>query len=249
MEACNICKRIIFVTMASIFQFKEFAVDQSDCAMKINTDGVLLASLVDVGLSHRILDIGTGTGVIALMLAQRCPKSVVEAVEIDIAAADRAALNFENSKFGDRMVMHACSFQDLNVQDSFDFIISNPPFYTDSLHNPDARKKLARHTDLQFFNELLLFSVEKLDAEGQLALILPTLLAEELQEIAKTLKLNLKEEIRIRSFEGDAVIRKIVIFQKSYQGEATVSDFIIYKEKGLYSDSYKAALRPYFLAF
>jgi len=242
-------KRIIFVTMASIFQFKEFAVDQSDCAMKINTDAVLLASLVHVESSERILDIGTGTGVIALMLAQRCADSEVIAVEIDPAAAKRAAINFRNSNFGDRMVMHACSFQDFTDTGSFDFIISNPPFYTDSLHNPDARKKLARHTDLQFFNELLTFAAVKLQVDGQLALIVPKLLADELKEIAETLDLCLKEEIQIRSFEGDAIIRKIIVFQKAYRGVSTVSDFIIYEAKGVYSEMYKTALRPYFLAF
>lgn len=235
--------------MASIFQFKEFTVDQADCAMKINTDGVLLASLVNVGSAQRILDIGTGTGVIALMLAQRCPESVVEAVEIDVAAAERAALNFENSKFGDRMIMHTSSFQDLNVTDSFDFIISNPPFYTDSLHNPDARKKLARHTNLEFFNELLQFSANKLCEQGRVALIVPTLLADELKGIAETMDLQLETAVQIRSFEGDEVIRKIVVFQKAYHGEITVSDFIIYEAKAVYSEMYKNALKPYFLAF
>ncbi|WP_447766587.1 tRNA1(Val) (adenine(37)-N6)-methyltransferase [Sphingobacterium faecium] len=235
--------------MASIFQFKEFAVDQSDCAMKINTDGVLLAALVQVDSSSRILDIGTGTGVIALMLAQRYVKSEVVAVEIDPAAAKRAASNFRNSIFGDRMVMHACSFQDLDDTKPYDFIISNPPFYTDSLHNPDARKKLARHTNLEFFNELLQFSARSLCVKGCLALIVPKLLADELKAIAEKLDLRLEREILIRSFEEDVVIRKIVIYQKGYFGDVVVSDFIIYQEKGIYSDMYKAALQPYFLAF
>lgn len=235
--------------MASIFQFKEFAVDQSDCAMKINTDGVLLAALVQIDSSSRILDIGTGTGVIALMLAQRYVKSEVVAVEIDPEAAHRAVSNFRNSIFSDRMVMHACSFQDLDDTKPFDFIISNPPFYTDSLHNPDARKKLARHTNLEFFNELLQFSAQSLSPTGCLALILPTLLADDLKVIAEKLDLRLEREILIRSFENDVVIRKIVIYQKGYCGEAVVSDFIIYQAKGVYSDMYKTALKPYFLAF
>lgn len=235
--------------MASIFQFKEFAVDQTDCAMKINTDGVLLAALVQVDSSCRILDIGTGTGVIALMLAQRCVTSEVVAVEIDPAAAERAASNFRNSNFNERMVMHACSFQNLNDNRPFDFIISNPPFYTDSLHNPDARKKLARHTNLEFFNELLQFSAHSLSEKGCLALIVPTLLADELNEIAENLHLRPIQEILIRSFEHDVVIRKIVVYQKAYLGNTAVSDFIIYQEKGVYSDMYKAVLKPYFLAF
>lgn len=235
--------------MASIFQFKKFAVDQSDCAMKINTDGVLLASLVDVGSSARILDIGTGTGVIALMLAQRCLESEIAAVEVDSLAAKRAEMNFNSSPYADRMKLHACSFQNLDDIGLFDFIISNPPFYTDSLHNPDARKKLARHTNLEFFNELLQFSAASLQQQGRLALILPTLLAEELGVIAQSFGLNLLEVIQIRSFEGEDIIRKIVIFQQGFGGDVAISDFIIYQAKGVYSDMYRATLKPYFLAF
>ncbi|UIR55234.1 methyltransferase [Sphingobacterium sp. SRCM116780] len=235
--------------MASIFQFKEFAVDQTDCAMKINTDAVLLASLVDVGESKRILDIGTGTGVIALMLAQRCTESQVVAVEIDSAAAQRAQENFRNSRFHDRMKLHACAFQELADEDTFDFIISNPPFYTDSLHNPDARKKLARHTNLEFFDELFQFCSQYLSTKGKLALILPTLLADELTEMAKSIDLNLQQEILIRSFDGGEVIRKIILFEMGYTGAIASTEFIIYQEKGMHSEGYKAALKPYFLAF
>lgn len=235
--------------MASIFQFKQFAVDQRDCAMKINTDGVLLASLVDVDQEPRILDIGTGTGVIALMLAQRNSRAQVEAVEIDPSAAQRAQDNFQNSPFKERLILHATSFQALKAVDLFDLIISNPPFYTDSLHNPDLRKKIARHTDLHFFTELLTFSAAQLTSCGKLALILPTALADELIDLAKPHGLALKNEILIRSFAGEEVIRKILVFQKQFFEGQEVSEFIIYQAKGIYSEAYKLALKPYFLAF
>ncbi|ULT27547.1 methyltransferase [Sphingobacterium sp. E70] len=114
--------------MASIFRFKQFEVDQSNCAMKINTDGVLLASLVDTKGAKRVLDVGTGTGVIALMLAQRLIDSHIEAVEIDALAAEMASRNFSNSIFQSRLVLHAKSFQQLQTGEHYDLIVSNPPF-------------------------------------------------------------------------------------------------------------------------
>ncbi len=235
--------------MASIFRFKQFEVDQSNCAMKINTDGVLLASLVDTSDAKRILDVGTGTGVIALMLAQRAIDSRVEAVEIDALAAEMASRNFSNSIFQDRLTLHATAFQQLEISGHYDLIVSNPPFYTDSLHNPDARKKLARHTDLNFFKELLQFASSYLTAQGKLVLILPTLLAETIMTMAIEHNLYCTAEIQISSFAGDPAIRKIVTFGRIHTIGIDQHKFVIYQSKGIYSESYKGALTPYFLAF
>ena len=235
--------------MASIFRFKQFEVDQSNCAMKINTDGVLLASLVDTDGARRMLDVGTGTGVIALMLAQRMIDSQVEAVEIDELAAEMASRNFNNSIFKDRLVLHATAFQHLQISDHYDLIVSNPPFYTDSLHNPDVRKKLARHTDLDFFRELLQFASSYLTSNGKIVLILPTQLAETVIALAVERRLYRTAEIEISSFVGEPVIRKIVTFERMPNTTVDRREFVIYKSRGVYSDSYKSALAPYFLAF
>ena len=235
--------------MASIFRFKQFEIDQSDCAMKINTDGVLLASLIDIDTPKRVLDVGTGTGVIALMLAQRIESGLVEAVEIDLLAAKMADKNFKNSVFRERLVLYATSFQQLEMTGHYDLIVSNPPFYTDSLHNPDVRKKLARHTDLDFFRELLDFAVERLSVDGKLALILPTRLAETVVQLSAEKGLHCTGEIQISSFEGEPIIRKIVLFERQPIESIQLRKFVIYSSKGVYSESYKQALAAYFLAF
>jgi len=235
--------------MASIFRFKQFEVDQSDCAMKINTDGVLLASLLEIEPVERVLDVGTGTGVIALMLAQRLVNSRVEAVEIDSPAAAMADKNFRNSIFKDRLVLHATSFQQMEMKGHYDLIVSNPPFYTDSLHNPDSRKKLARHADLDFFAELLDFAVLRLSNQGKLILIVPTALAGTLTKISAERGLYCSGEVRISSFEGESVIRKIVTFERLRIEPIAIREFVIYAAKGSYSEAYRNALAPYFLAF
>ena len=235
--------------MSSIFHFKQFAVDQGNCAMKINTDGVLLASSTDFPAARRILDIGTGTGVIALMLAQSHSEAYVDAVEIDEAAARTAESNFQASAFSDRLCLHQGDFADMRPDAPYDLIVSNPPFYTNSLHNPDARKRLARHTDSSFFESLLAFVAGYLTDQGRLRLIIPTALADE--EIAPMLPkygLYLQAEMNISSFPGEEIIRKIWEIGKEEQ-PLQQQDFAIYARKGVYSEAYKNLLKPYFLAF
>src|ERR1035437_1092252 len=122
-----------------MFQFKQFSVDQSGCAMKINTDGVLLGAITDADHPAAILDIGTGTGVIALMLAQRFADAEIDAVEIDPEAAKTAEVNFEASPFADRLNIYASGFEDyfdVYPDRKYNLIVSNPPFYVASLKSP-----------------------------------------------------------------------------------------------------------------
>ena len=126
--------------------------------MKINTDGVLLGALASAENTKKILDIGTGTGVIALMLAQRFPEAEINAVEIDPASAETAGQNFKNSPFANRLQIHPTSIQNFWMQkqhQQYDLIVSNPPFYLDSLTSPQENKTLAKHAAPQFFENLL----------------------------------------------------------------------------------------------
>lgn len=235
--------------MGTVFRFKQFEVDQRECAMKINTDGVLLGSIVSFESPSFILDIGSGTGVIGLMLAQRFDKAQVDAVEIDEAAYLRSKENFSNSIFSDRLTAFHHSFEKLSPTYSYDLIVSNPPFYTNSLHNPDEKKKIARHTDFEFFSTLLTFSFSKLSENGSLQLILPSDLAIEVVEKAINIGFCLKKRINIRSFEESESIRQIIDLTKQDFSDTLEVDFVIYKSKGEYSDDYKRLLSPFFLAY
>ncbi|NGM74388.1 methyltransferase [Sphingobacterium sp. SGL-16] len=235
--------------MGSIFRFKEFEVNQQGCAMKINTDGVLLGATVAANNPTRILDIGTGTGVIAMMLAQRFTDAQVDAVEIDEEAFKRSTDNFQNSPFKNRIQAYFGSFEEVKSNFPYDLIVSNPPFYTNSLHNPDSRKKLARHTDFDFFNKLLVFAQEKLTLHGQLELILPVELAEYVIEHGHAMGLHLRKTITMRSFADSEVIRNLITLGKNSVESTIQDDFIIYEEKGVYSAEYRTVLKPFFLAF
>ncbi len=235
--------------MGTIFKFKEFEVNQEGCAMKINTDGVLLGVMVEASYARRILDVGSGTGVIALMLAQRFQDAIVDAVDIDETAYKRTQENFLASRFANRLHAYHGDFETIHHQEKYDLIVSNPPFYVNALHNPDGRKRLARHTDLAFFQRLIAFSCRSLSAVGTLQLIVPVDLSRDLVQYGQDEGLNFVKEIYIQSFEDSEPIRKIMCFSKERPNSIEMTDFTIYKQKGVYSEAYRDILKPFFLEF
>jgi tRNA1Val (adenine37-N6)-methyltransferase len=234
-----------------MFQFKQFAVDQTGCAMKINTDGVLLGALMQANNPQQILDIGTGTGVIALMLAQRFNAAKINAVEIDEVAAATAGSNFKASKFAERLREHHTGFAEYfqqNPDQKFDLIVSNPPFYIHSLKSPGESKSVAKHTDEQFFETLLGSTSKQLTAEGLLWLILPVNTSLIVQEIAKAHKLHLRTQINVNSYPKSEPHRHIIAFSLT-ETFTSISDFTIYEEPKKYTAQYGAALKDFFTIF
>lgn len=235
--------------MASIFRFKEFEVDQAGCAMKINTDGVLLAAIVAHDAPNYLLDIGTGTGVIAMMLAQRFPKAEVDAVEIDESAANAAIGNFARSKFSARTAAHLCSIANYQTERKYDLIVSNPPFFVNDLKNQEVRKGIARHADEAFFDDLLQKADEIMSPTGSFWLILPVKQAELLVESAKQYEMSLHKLIEVRSDESRPVIRHIICLSKSNVIQPIPETFCIYASKGVHTPAYRDLLKDFFLAF
>lgn len=236
----------------SIFRFKQFVVDQTGCAMKVNTDGVLLAALVTSDSPKRILDVGTGTGVISLMLAQRFPSARIDAIEIDILAADTARRNFEGSPFVDRLTSHALSLADFAPETTYDLIVSNPPYFLHSLQNDDRRKRMARHTDMDFFDQLLTRSKQWLIPAGNLQMVLPAALAAYIgQHAGVVYGLDSQTTTTIRSFASHPPIRHIVSIGKPMGSNVTdeAPEFTIYERQGVYTPAYRELLKPFFLAF
>ena len=157
------------------FKFKQFTIHQQRCAMKVGTDGTLLGAWSQAPVDHcRILDIGTGTGLIALMMAQRYPKAMVLGVDIDADAVVQASENVMESPFSDRIsILHADVTQ-LTDTDGFDVIVCNPPFYVDSLVCPDNQRTTARHTVSLTYEKLVQTAYRILKDDGILSLVIPT---------------------------------------------------------------------------
>jgi len=158
------------------FQFKQFTVAQDQCAMKIGTDGVLLGAWVSLSNSPQsILDIGAGTGVIALQLAQRSVAETIDAIEIDDKAYEQCTHNFESSPWADRLFCYHASIQEFvsEIDEQYDLVISNPPFYTDNYTSGNSERNRARFTDALPFEHLLVSAAHLLSKNGTFAVILP----------------------------------------------------------------------------
>lgn len=162
-----------------MFRFKRFVVQDERCGMKVGTDGTLLGAWTPVeGVSDgRVLDIGTGSGLIALMLAQRCQGATILGIDSDENAASQAQENFDASPWANRLQARHIALQQFSqeptIAHSFNLIVSNPPYFVDSLKNPDVSRRSARHTDSLSFEELLTGSARLLNEDGLLALIVP----------------------------------------------------------------------------
>ena len=238
-------------TKSNIFQFKQFAVDQTGCGMKINTDGVLLGALAKSKDPSSILDIGTGTGVVALMLAQRFPNAQVEAIEIDNKSALTAQNNFNTSQFTKRLKCYQQSFQDFSKQypdKKYDLIVSNPPFFTNSLKNYNEQKQLARHASNDLFKELISFTRQHLTPKGSCYFILPLEAALQIVEYAFESKMKLQSVISIKSSATKAAHRQIINIGFG-NIEKNEEEFIIYQSEKVYSGQYQNVLKDFLTIF
>lgn len=232
--------------MGSVFKFKQFSVNQEGCAMKINTDGVLLAALAHHQKPVHILDIGTGTGVIALMLAQRFADAQIDAVEIDEQAALTAQLNVENSVFSSRCKVYHTDVAQYTSAKQYDLIVSNPPYFVNDLKNPEKRKELARHADETFFGALLAKVAQLLHKEGKFWLILPVKQAEWIITHAVLWKMFPSQLIHLHSDASKSEFRRIICLQ--YQRAAIVQEhFYIYESKGMHTAAYTTLLKDFFI--
>ena len=211
----------------SEFRFKQFSVRNTDSALKVGTDAVLLGSLLTVHPGERrLLDIGTGTGVVALMAAQRLAGSAIDAsaedgvesriigIEIDGPSAEEARLNFEGSPWAGMLEARHCSLQDFRSPGEFDLIFSNPPYFDESLRNPDRRESRARHTESLSYREVLAFAGEKLAPGGLVAMILPAESETAVRRCAAGFDLNLSRIVRIRTTQRKPPRRVVVEFSR-----------------------------------
>lgn len=158
--------------MREEFKFRNFTIRQENCAMKVGTDGVLLGAWANGG-SH-ILDIGAGTGVVALMMAQRFPQATVEGVEIDGLAARQAADNALASPYSGRISIHQMPLQDFKPQSAFDSIVTNPPFFVGSLASPQPSRTLARHAKTLTYVDIFSFASAWLADNGEISAVMPS---------------------------------------------------------------------------
>lgn len=228
------------------FTFKQFTVYHDRCAMKVGTDGVLLGAWTDVSNARRILDIGTGTGLIALMVAQRTTNVQITAIDIDAEAVNQARENVSSSPWKNRvgvMLQDVCTY---TSDTGFDTIVSNPPYFIDSLKCPDSQRATARHTDTLDAPRLLEKVAELLTPDGRFSLILPADQTDELLRIAKTQGLYPSRWTQVITRPGLPPKRSLVEFRKTHQNYS-VKELVVELDRHVYSEDYIALTKEFYL--
>ena len=231
------------------FQFKEFRIEQQNSAMKVGTDGVLLGAWTPVNNAARILDIGTGTGLIALMLAQRS-SATVDAVEIDNLAFVEARFNFEQSPWQDRLKVFYSDFLMFATLSTvpYDLIVSNPPFFIDSLKSDNAALTVARHNDTLSFYQLIAGARKLLSDTGRLCVIIPFTSCTEFRETARIRGFYLSQQTLVIPKAGRPAKR--VLLEFTVQGGYPIdNELVILDKNGFYTDAYKTLTSPFYPAF
>lgn len=232
-----------------MFRFKQFSVEDNHSAMKVGTDGVLLGAWADVEGDMRILDVGTGSGLIALMVAQRNSCAEITAVDIDGGAVEDARHNVAQSPWGRRVEVVHGDVKSLDADIRFDHIVTNPPYFDGALLSPDAERSVARHTCALTYRDIVDVACELLREEGRLSIVLPMDCAAHFRREAFG-RLHLVREIDVVTRHGEAPKRALMEFRN---GGMLVMPrcgvMSIYGDDGSYSDEYRALTEDFYLKF
>ncbi|MBL4939932.1 MAG: methyltransferase [Lutibacter sp.] len=231
------------------FQFKQFSVQQDKTAMKVGTDGVLLGAWVDLESKPlSVLDIGAGTGLIALMLAQRSDAELIDAVELNDEAYEQTVENFENSDWGDRLFCYHASLQEFSneIDDTYDLIVSNPPFYTSTYKELSKERAMARHAESLPYHELL-SSVAKLVSEnGSCAFIIPYDATTNFIALAKENKLFPFRITHVKGTHNSPLKRSLLQFS-FHEKAIKKSELVIEIARHHYTSAYIELVKDFYL--
>lgn len=235
--------------MSKPFKFKQFKIHQDKTAMKVGTDGVLLGAWakIDSGI-FSILDIGAGTGLIALMMAQRSNAELIDAIELNDEAYEQTVDNFENSDWGDRLFCYHASLQEFTneIDDKYDLIIANPPFYTSTYKEMPKERAMARHSESLPYNELLHSVAQLLAEQGSCAFIIP--FKEEASFIAEAKENNLFP-YRITNVKGNenSPFKRSLIQFSFFEKPIEKTELIIEIERHKYTSEYIEFVKDFYL--
>lgn len=227
------------------FQFKQFTVRHDRCGMKVGTDGVLLGAWSPVRSGMHVLDIGTGSGLVALMLAQRGAGSLV-AVELDEHAAEQARENAAGSPFADRIKVIQSDILHFSSDKRFDLIVSNPPYFDLSLQSPDRKRTLARHTDTLSYDALIEKSAQLLVEGGCISLVVPSELEQKLDQIAGDNQLFAIHKTFVLP-KPDVAPKRLLVSFSNVEGSQITDQLVVELARHHYSDEFVSLTKDFYL--
>ncbi|RKS99700.1 tRNA1(Val) (adenine(37)-N6)-methyltransferase [Flavobacterium sp. 123] len=234
----------------SKFQFKQFSIEQDRCAMKIGTDGVLLGAWTPIENNpFRILDIGTGTGIIALMLAQRSHAEQIDALEIDEEAYEQATDNFENAPWNDRMFCFHAGLDEFveEPEDEYDLIVSNPPFYQEDYKSNNEQRDLARFQDAMPFEDLVEAADLLLSENGIFSVIIPFKEEEKFIALAKEFELFPTKITRVKGTPTTEIKRSLLAFSRNKTPDFITDELVIETARHQYTPEYIELTKDFYL--
>lgn len=235
--------------MSKPFQFKQFTVNQDQCAMKIGTDGVLLGAWTSVDHNpFNVLDIGAGTGILSLMIAQRSNAEQIEAIEIDDDAFEQCAENFENSPWNDRLFcFHASLLEYIEaVDEKFDLIICNPPFYSEDYKTEDKARNLARFSDAMPMEHIIFAVINFLSENGIFSIVIPHKMENTFIEEASLIGLFPNRILRVKGNPNSEIKRSLIEFSYS-ETAIKITELIIETERHQYTEDYINLTKDFYL--
>lgn len=235
--------------MNNLFKFKQFTIHQGKCAMKVGTDGVLLGAWTSLNhLPNTILDIGTGTGIIALQMAQRSTAQIIDAIEIDNNAFEQAVENLENSPWSDRLYCYHASIQEFmeEINDNYDLIVSNPPFYNDLFPSKNDARSKARSTSALPFETLVKSASKLLSKNGIFSIILPYKEEESFIGLAKEHGLLANKICRVKGTPSSTTKRSLMEFS-FIKKNPIVEGLIIETARHQYTNEYINLVKDFYL--
>jgi tRNA1Val (adenine37-N6)-methyltransferase len=234
------------------FRFKQFTIHQQYCAMKVCTDACLFgawtASTITTGKlpASYILDIGAGTGLLSLMLAQQLNSSIIHAVEIDAAAAKEAGENFVASPWGEQLYIFNTAIQSFSQAQQYDFIITNPPFFQNDLASPNAQRNVALHSHQLSLEELITAIQTYLSAHGHFAVLLPYHRTQSFEALAQHAGFYLLQKSLVQQTPKHAPFRSMLLFGRE-QKTCEQTTIIIKETLGNYTEGFIRLLKDYYL--
>lgn len=231
----------------SCFHFKHFDIRHDRSTMKVGTDGVLLGAWADVERASRILDIGCGSGLVAIMAAQRS-RAFVEAVEIDAPSAEQARENARRSPFAARVSVTCCDIRDFQPAEKFDCVLSNPPYFEEDLLPPDPKRAAARHTGALSFKELISEACRLMSGGGAFHVVLPSSARERFVSLCREAGLHLSRRTDVTTLPGKPPKRALLSFCKGAKADPPETEhFLLCNKDNTRSDQYSALTRDFYL--
>lgn len=229
------------------FQFKQFKINQAKSEMKLGVDSVLLGSWTKIEKPNRILDIGTGTGVLALMMAQKTTDSIIDAIDIDALSVEQANENFQISKWNERLSAIHTSLQNFKPSYKYDFIISNPPYFRNSQKNLSQRKTQVRHTDSLDYAELIKFVNHYLSENGTFSFVFPYSEFHYVKSILDSYGLCVNNELQVQGKENGEIIRLCLLVSRVCEEKTVVKIHVRDEKSGVYSKEYKKITDKFYI--